>query len=74
MYILKITRLMMIKDYKLLIELHHILTEQVLGKYVKQSKHVKQSKYKMINFDNHTNENKTEHVAIYARSSIQHTY
>ena len=24
-------------DYKLLIELHHILMEQVLGKYVKQS-------------------------------------
>ena len=29
--------IMMIKDYKLLIELHHILMEQVLGKYVKQS-------------------------------------
>ena len=28
---------MMIKDYKLLIELHHILMEQLLVKYVKQS-------------------------------------
>ena len=27
---------MMIKDCKRLIELHHILMEQVLGKYVKQ--------------------------------------
>ena len=42
MYILKkLTRLhkagMMIKDCKLLIELHHILMEHLLGKYVKQS-------------------------------------
>ena len=29
--------IMMIKDCKLLIELHHILMEQILGKYVKQS-------------------------------------
>ena len=29
--------LSMIKEYKLLIELHHIIAEQVLGKYVKQS-------------------------------------
>ena len=29
--------LSMIKEYKLLIELHHIIQEQVLGKYVKQS-------------------------------------
>ena len=41
MYVLKkSTRLheaaMMIKDYKLLVELHHILMKQVLGKYVKQ--------------------------------------
>ena len=28
---------MMIKDCKLLIELHHILMEQVQGEYVKQS-------------------------------------
>ena len=33
--------------------------EQVLGKYVKQT--IKQSKYKMINFDDYTNGNKTEH-------------
>ena len=33
--------------------------EQVLGKYVNRD--AKQSKYKMINFDNYTNENKTEH-------------
>ena len=31
---------------------------QVLVKYVKQ---IKQIKYKMINFDEYTNENKTEH-------------
>ena len=52
---------MMIKDCKLLIELHHILMEQVLGKYVKQSCSAKESKYKMINFDDYTNENKTKH-------------
>ena len=51
---------MMIKDYKLLIELHHILMEQMLGKYVKQSYQVKKI-YKIINFDDYTNENKTEH-------------
>ena len=44
----------MIRDCKLLIELHHILMEQV-------NRDVKQSKYKIINFDNYTNENKTEH-------------
>ena len=49
----------MIKDCKLLIELHHVTMEQVLVKYVKQA--IKKSKYKMINFDNYTNENKTEH-------------
>ena len=27
---------MMMKDYRLVIKLHHILREQVLGKYVKQ--------------------------------------
>ena len=32
----------MIKDYKLLIKLHHILMEQVLVKYVKQSYQAKQ--------------------------------
>ena len=42
MYILKkSTRLheaaMMIKDCKLLIQLHRILMEQVLGKYIKQN-------------------------------------
>ena len=34
--------------------------EQVLVKYAKQSKY-NQSKYKMINFDKYTNENKIEH-------------
>ena len=34
--------------------------EQVLGKYVKQSCLAKKSKYKMINFDDYANENKTE--------------
>ena len=38
----KITRLheavMMIKDHKLLIELHHILMTQVLEKYAQQSR------------------------------------
>ena len=33
--------------------------EQLLGKYVKQT--IKQSKYKMINFGDYTNENKIEH-------------
>ena len=42
------------------IELHHILMEQALVKYAKQNKY-NQSKYKMINFDNYTNENKIEH-------------
>ena len=28
---------MMIKDYKIMIELHHILIEQVLEKFAKQS-------------------------------------
>ena len=50
---------MMIKDCKLLIKSQHILTEQVLEEYV--NKVIKQSKYKMINFDEYTNENKTEH-------------
>ena len=45
---------MMIKDCRLMTELHRILIEQVLEKYVKL-------KYKNINFDDYTNENKTEH-------------
>ena len=41
-----------------------------------KEKHVKEiiynkQKYKMINFDDYTNENK---IAIYSRSSIQNTY
>ena len=34
--------------------------EQVLEKYVKQ-RDIKHSKYKVINFDDYTNENKSEH-------------
>ena len=49
----------MIKDYKFLIELHHILIEQVLVKYVNRV--IKQIKYKIINFDEYTNENKTQY-------------
>ena len=33
--------------------------EQVLVKYVKKA--IKQSKYKVINFDNYTNENEIKH-------------
>ena len=60
MYILKkITRLdqaaMMIRDSKLLIKLHHIHTMQTLEKYARISK------YKIINFDDVTNENETWH-------------
>ena len=46
------------KRLQTLIELHHILMGQVLVKYLKQT--IKQSKFKMINFDNYTNENKIE--------------
>ena len=44
---------MMIKDYKLLIELHCWKSMQ--------NRAARISKYKMINFDDFTNENKTEH-------------
>ena len=40
---------MMIKDYRLMIELHHPYGV------------IKKNKFKMINFDDYTNENKTEH-------------
>ena len=53
------------KRLQRLIELHRILMDQVLGKYVKH-RCVKQSKYKMINSDNYTNENKTEHNSNWA--------
>ena len=36
-YTEKLIRLMMIKDWKLFIELHHIFMVEVLGKYAKQS-------------------------------------
>ena len=51
---------MMIKDYRLMIELHHILIEQVLENR-DVNRDIKQSKYKIINFDDYTNENKSEH-------------
>ena len=47
---------MMIKDYKVLIELLHIHMEQMILKYVKVRCWVN-----MINFDDYVNENKTEH-------------
>ena len=46
---------MMIRDSKLLIKLHHIHTMQTLEKYARISK------YKIINFDDVTNENETWH-------------
>ena len=46
-----------------MIELHHILMEQGLEKYVNQSYEAKLLKYKMINFDDYTNENKSEHYS-----------
>ena len=51
---------MMIKDYRLMIELHHILIEQVLENR-DVNRDIKQNKYKIINFDDYTNENKSEH-------------
>ena len=52
---------MKIKDYKLLIKLHLIHVMQVLGKDVKQYLNTI-FKYKMINFNDVTNENKTDHL------------
>ena len=46
---------MMIRDSKLLIKLHHIHIMQTLEKYARISK------YKIINFDDVTNENETWH-------------
>ena len=48
----------MIRDCKLLIELYHIYMVQVLEKYANRPARI--SKYKMINFDDITNENNTE--------------
>ena len=47
---------MMKKDCKYLMELYHIHMVQVL-----ENRATKLSKYKMINFDDYTNENKTKH-------------
>ena len=49
----------MIKDCKILIELHHMHMVQVLESMQNRAK--KLSKYKMINLDDVTNESKTEH-------------
>ena len=55
---------MMIKDYRLLIKLHRINIVQILEKYVKQYCYIEYLnvtfKYKIINFDDVTNENKTK--------------
>ena len=51
---------MMMKDCKHLIKLQHIHAEQTHSKYVKASSE-ETAKYKMINFDDYANENKTEH-------------
>ena len=48
---------MMIKDYKHLMGLKHIHREQQMNAKSNQIK----SKYKMINFNDYANENKTEH-------------
>ena len=48
---------MMIKDYKHLMRLKHIHREQQMNAKSNQIK----SKYKMINFNDYANENKTEH-------------
>ena len=49
----------MIKDCKLLIELHHIHMVQMLERYVYRVARI--CKYKIINFDDYTNENKAKH-------------
>ena len=63
----------MIKDYRLLIKLHHINIVQILEKYVKQycyMEHLNVTlKYKTINFDDVTNENKTEHSRSFIRNN-----
>ena len=55
---------MMIKDYILLTDLPYIHMVQMLEKYAKQSWWMHFfgiTKYKITNFDDVTNENKTEH-------------
>ena len=61
---------MMIKDYKHLMELLHMHMVKMLLKYVKVKWQLKRkiyllncitTKYKMINFDEYTNENKLKH-------------
>ena len=60
----------MIRDYKHFIRLKHTHTEQMRLKYVKAKcwrqkiyslKNYNKINIKMINFDNHVNENKTKH-------------
>ena len=55
---------MLIRDYKRLMEFHHIGIEQMLEKYAKQNcKNIGVSniQYEMINYNDYTNENKTKH-------------
>ena len=62
---------MMIRDCRLLIELHHIYRRKYWESMPNRAARI--SKYKMINFDDVTNENKNRtwsKVAICSRSSM----
>ena len=53
---------MMIKDYRRLMELHHICSTQTLKKCTKQNfSNIQKVKFKEINFDDARGENKVKH-------------
>ena len=66
----------MIRDYRILMESRHIHKVQMLEKHAKRNCYnIQKLKYKIIDFDDVTNENDTNRtqfkVTSYARSSMQ---